>query len=356
MPITLDDGIVFPFTFQELTQAVNVLDNQYGRITRSGLFSQSRVRSKMVEIRVRNGVLTVLGTDRRGAPGAVHKGDNEVSYFIEAPHFPWSDELTPDDIQDIIAFPAAATGQPDLMPGTAPRTMQSVMNDRLEMNRLNGDITREYQFVSALKGVLKDGKGTTLFDYYTELGASQSTVDLKLGTDETDVPGKFSTLARSVASKAKGQQITGVRVPCAGNLLDRILDHPSVKAYVQNSPTLIMEAFRRAQVQGAEYKREFEIRGVLLEEYDATVNLQSGSTEKLIEDGAGYAYPEGTRNIFNETLTPAHDVRAANQPGTLYWVSPEPMKHGAGVEMKFQMNALASNARPEMVEKIFSSD
>ena len=356
MPITLDDGIVFPFTFQELTQAVNVLSNQYGRLTKSGLFTQHRVRSKMVEIRIRNGVLTVLGTDRRGAPGAVHKGDNEVSYFIEAPHFPWSDELTPDDIQDMLAFPANAASGVDMMPGVAPRTMQSEMNDILERNRLNGDITREYQFVSALKGVLKDGNGNTLFDYYTELGNTQSTVDLVLGTSSTDVPGKFSALARSIASKAKGEDVTGVRCLVNGALLDRILGHDSVKAYYANSGTLALEALRNARVEGAEYKREFDIRGVILEEYDAEVNLASGSTEKLIEANAGYAYPEGTKRIFNETLTPAHDVRAANQPGTLYWVSPEEMKHGAGVELKFQMNGLASNARPEVVEKIHSSD
>lgn len=355
--ITLTDGIVFPFTFHQLTQAINVLDNQYGKVTQSGLFEQRRVSSKMVEIRVRNGQVTVLGADRRGAPGVVHKGDNEVSYFIEAPHFPWGDQLTPDDIQEIMSFPSSVTGGAgDLMPGVAPRTQMSVMNDKLELNRLNGDITREYQFCSALKGVLKDGAGNTLFDYFTELGASQSTNDLKLGTEGTDVPGKFSVLARSIAAKAKGQNVSGVRILVAGDLLDRIVGHASVQAYMSASGTLAMEVLRNARVEGNEYKRTFDIRGCVLEEYDAEVNLQSGSTEKLIENATGYAYPEGTKQIFAETLTPAHDVRAANQPGTLYWVSPKEMDHGAGVELKFQMNSLASVGRPELVEKIYTSD
>ncbi|WP_417491868.1 major capsid protein [Maricaulis sp.] len=354
--ITLDDGIVFPFTFHQLTQAINVLDNQYGMMTASGLFEQRRVSSKMVEIRVRNGRVTVLGTDRRGAPGAVHKGDNEVSYFIEAPHFPWKDSLTPDDIQEIMAFPSSVTGGVDLMPGVAPRTQQSVMNDKLEANRLNGDITREYQFCSALKGVLKDGNGDTLFDYYTELGASQSTNDLKLGTEGTDVPGKFAVMARSMAAKAKGQNLTGIHVPVAGDLLDKILAHASVQAYFSASGTLAMEVLRNARVEGNQYKRTFEIRGVVLEEYDAEVELANGNSEKLIENGTGYAYPLGTKGIFAETLTPAHDVRAANKPGTLYWVSPEAMEHGAGVDLKFQMNNLASCGRPELVEKIYTSD
>lgn len=354
--ITLTDGIVFPFTFHQLTQAIHVLDNQYGKMTASGLFAQRRVASKLVEIRVRNGELKVLGADRRGAPGAVHKGDNEVSYFIEAPHFPWSDEMTPADIQEMMAFPTSVTGGTDLMPGVAPRTQQSVMNDKLEMARLTGDITREYQFVSALKGVLKDGHGTTLFDYFTELGASQTAVDLVLGTEGTDVPGKFAVLARSVAAKAQGQSITGIRIPVSGDLLDRIIKHASVQAYMAASGTLALELLRNAKIEGHEYKRTFEIRGCVLEEYDATVKLENGTTEKLIEAGTGYAYPEGTKQIFAETLTPAHDVRSANQPGTLYWVSPKEMDHGAGVELKYQMNNLASVGRPELIEKIHSSN
>ena len=48
--------------------------------------------------------------------------------------------------------------------------------------------------INALRGVVKDGAGTTLYDYFDEFGLTQLSVDFVLGTATTQVQAKIRSI------------------------------------------------------------------------------------------------------------------------------------------------------------------
>jgi hypothetical protein len=63
-------------------------------------------------------------------------------------------------------------------------------------------------------------------------------------------------------------------------------------------------------------------------------------------------YPVGTGSTFATYDGPVHHVGLVNQPGQEIFISPEPLKHGEGVEMKSQSNVLALCRRPELLVEL----
>ncbi len=70
--------------------------------------------------------------------------------------------------------------------------------------------TREYMEVNALRGIVKDGAGTTLYDYFSEFGLTQIAVDFVLCTGTTQVQAKVRQVLRHVETELKGETMSGV--------------------------------------------------------------------------------------------------------------------------------------------------
>ena len=56
------------------------------------------------------------------------------------------------------------------------------MNRKLQLMRAKHAQTREYMEMNALRGIVKDGAGTTLYNYFTEFDLAQISVGFVLGT------------------------------------------------------------------------------------------------------------------------------------------------------------------------------
>jgi uncharacterized protein (TIGR02594 family) len=63
------------------------------------------------------------------------------------------------------------------------------MKRKLQMMRRKHAQTRECIEMDALYGIMKDGAATTLYNYFTEFGLAQISVDFVLGTAGTNVQG-----------------------------------------------------------------------------------------------------------------------------------------------------------------------
>src|SRR5262245_57831808 len=122
------------FSTVELTNAINVVPNTFGRLQQMNLFPGRGVRTTTVALERKNGVLNLLPTGERGAPGTVGAvGKRDLRHF-EVSHILHSDSVLADDVQNVRAF-----GSENQM-----QAVQELVNEKLTTMRAKHDITLEY--------------------------------------------------------------------------------------------------------------------------------------------------------------------------------------------------------------------
>lgn len=343
----------FPYTAVDLTEQVNRIPNSFGLIRAMGLFDTEGVISTMVEIDIVNGVLRVLPAKERGAPGTLAERETGNKIFLEVPHFPDLDLISPQDIQNMLIVAGRSK---------RPNTVEDELARRLGNIRRNHDITLEYLRMGAIKGLIKDGNGVTIYDLYDVFGIEQKVVDFALGTPGTDVIAKCDEVFGHIANNLKGETMSGVEVLVDSTFFNRLVQHAKVEKYwTSNQQGIVAIAQMERQQLGGQWGRVFDFQNIRWREYYGSAPVRSGvagakSSEKFIATNEGHAYPTGTQDMFKNWFAPADDIRFVNTVGEEIYISPEVLKHGAGIELKSQSNPLAINKRPEAVVKVHSSN
>jgi hypothetical protein len=333
--IALPNGagtIEFPFTDQQLTANINRIPTRWGRVTGLGLFPERRLSSTLAQIVRQNGVLRVLPATERGGPASKMPERTRDALYVPVPHFPVEDCLRPQELQDAVEYDAN---------GRQMSTVSAATYRKLEAMHSSFRVTWEYARMGALKGVVVDGAGSEQIDLYQAFEVDRHTVYLDLPNDAADVPKAISGIQEHIEDHLLGDVMTGVRVLVARDLWHGILGHPSVKFYFQGL------GFAAPQISTGADQQSININGVIIEAYGAKVPLWSGTMQPLIEDGHGYAHPEGTQNCHMTHVAPANRMDAVNQPGQPIVISAEPLKHNLGVEFLGETNFLPIWTQPE---------
>ena len=342
----------FPYTATDLTEQVNRIPNSYGLIRAMGLFSEDPVISTVVEIRLENGVLRVLPAKDRGAPGTPGARETGSTIFMEVPHFPDLDLITPQDIQNMMVLVGRSK---------RPATLDDEMAKRLMNIRVNHDITLEYMRMSALKGLIKDGNGVTIYNLHEVFGREKKTVDFVLGTDGTDIIAKCDEVFGHIADNLLGETMSGVEVLVSPSFFNRFIQHPKVEKFWLQTVQGINEIARAERERlGGQWGRSFEFHNLLFREYRGSAPVRNVNNEVVSEPfvaaGKGHAFPVGTMDTFKTFFAPANDLRHVNSPGQQVYISPEPLKHGEGIELKSESDPLAIAKRPEVLVELTTSD
>jgi hypothetical protein len=119
------------------------------------------------------------------------------------------------------SLPADIQGQPALGGAfDAADPLVEVMNRKLLLMRRKHSQTREYMEMNALRGIVKDGAGTTLYNYFTEFGLTQISVDFVLGTAGTNVQGKVREVLRAIEDNLLGEAMTSVHALVSREFFD----------------------------------------------------------------------------------------------------------------------------------------
>ena len=87
-----------------LTAAINLLPNRYGRLESLNLFPVKPVRFRQILIEEKNGVLNLLPTLPVGSPGTVGQRDKRKMRSFVVPHIPHDDVVLPEEVQGLRAF------------------------------------------------------------------------------------------------------------------------------------------------------------------------------------------------------------------------------------------------------------
>lgn len=327
------------FNMVSLTRAINILPNNYGRVRELGLFPGKGVRTRSVIVEERNGILNLLPTMPPGSPGTVARREKRTVRSFTIPHIPHDDSILPAEYEGIRAFGSESE----------LATLASIMNDHLQAMRNKHAITLEHLRMGALKGVILDADGSTLYNLYTEFGITQKTVDFVLGTSTTDVAAKCREVVRHIEDNLKGEVMTNVRALVSAEFFDKLISHTKVKEVYLN--------YARAQdVLGGDVRKGFVFQGVTFEEYRGVATDPDGNTRRFIAEGEGHAFPEGTLGTFETLFAPADFIETANTVGLELYAKQQERDFGRGIDIHTQSNPLPICYRPAVLVKVYSSN
>lgn len=328
------------YSLAEMTQAINILPNLYTRLGDMGLFQFEGVTQRSVIIEQYEGVLSLLPSTSWGGPATVGARGGRSMRSFALPHIPHDDVITVADVQ----------GQPALGAEGQADPLADVMMRKLTTMRRKHAATREYMEMNALRGIVKDGAGTTLYNYFTEFGLSQISVDFALGTATTKVQEKCREVVRAVEEELQGEMMTELHALVSPEFFDKLIGHAKVedayKYYASSGSQPLREDVRR----------RFQFGGIVFEEYIGSVTLSTGASERLVPTGEGTAFPLGTMDTFRTYGAPANLLEAANTIGQPMYARQQMESKGRWIDLMTEANILPVNKRPRVVVRLHSSN
>lgn len=343
------DPIVDPFvgdgySLATLSEAINVLPNNYGRLREMNLFPGTGITTRTVIVELVNGVLNLLPSKSLGAPGTTGKTAKGKLINFTVPHIPHDDVVLPQEVQGFRAFGS-----------NQALTQDVLLARRLQEMRNRHAITLEHLRWGALKGIILDADGSTLYNLYTEFGITQKAVDFVLGTAGTNVDVKCREVLRHIEENLKGEMMTSVRALVSSGFFDKLITHANVKeAWKYFSATSGVNPLRE------DARRAFFYGGITFEEHvgKGTYLADDGTTadRRFIAIGDGHAFPTGTNDTFKTYFAPGDFNETSNTTGLELYAKIEARKMGRGWDLHSQSNPLPLCHRPEVLVRLFSSN
>lgn len=323
------------FNVVSLTQAINILPNNYGRLNQMNLMPTKGVRTREVLVEEQNGILNLLQTQPVGSPGTQNKmGKRKVRSF-SIPHIPHDDTILPQEYDGVRAFGTENQVSP----------VAKIMNDHLQSMRNKHGITLEHLRMGALKGIILDADATELFNLYTEFGITQKTIDFKLGQTDNNVRTHCLNVRRHIEDNLMGEVMSDIRVLCSADFMDALVTDESVEKVFLNHQAAIDRL-------GGDPRKNFEFGSLIFEEYRGRATDAKGNVRKFIEDGEAHAFPVGTMSTFETLLAPADFMETVNTLGKEVYAKQESRKFGRGVDLHTQSNPLPICYRPALLVKL----
>jgi hypothetical protein len=317
------------FSTRDINAAINLIPNQYGLLGDRNVFPARPVYDKNVNIDMQNNVLSILPIQQRGAPSSQAKhGTRGVLSFV-VPQISHDFQVMPDDVLGVRRFG-----------DQAQEALATLMTDRMTEARRKHDITLEWMRMSAMKGLVVDHEGDTLYNLYTEFGITKKVIKFALSNAETDVLTKCLEVSRHIEDNLQGDRMSSVEVLVSQEFFDALVTHPKVKEAYAN----YQEAANRL---GGDMRSGFTFGGLTFREYRATVD---GS--RFIASGKGHAYPSGTGATFATFVAPGDFNDAVGSPGQLFYASTKVKDHGRGYEVHTQANPLPLCMRPGVLVEV----
>lgn len=318
------------FHLMPLSQSMSLMPYQPTRIREMGLFQEEGINTLTVMVEMENGLLRLVPTAARGAPGQVETLTRRNVRPFASVHLPQRVALLADEVQGLRAFGS----QTELELAT------DRMNKKLAVAKRNLEYTIEYQRIGAIKGKILDADGVSIItNLFTEFGVAQQTKDMHLDAPATLLFLEFVELKRQLEDQLGAVPYTEIRVLCSSGFFDSLTSHIAV---------IDSYKYQSAQVTRADNRKGFEpTPGLIFEEYRGAVGGNA-----FIEPNCAYAIPMGVPDLFSTYYSPADTLDAVNTMGLPFYASIEPMDHGKGLDILTQSNPLHLCNRPNAIIKL----
>ncbi|MDP1738909.1 MAG: major capsid protein [Caulobacter sp.] len=345
--ITDTPEIVLPFTGVHYTNAINQLPSQFGQMAAEGMFPVEPMASALVEVDISAGVISALPVTDPEAPSTFSRKNTEEARYFRVPNISHLHTLKAADIRGILEKAARSAN---------PKTLIGETNKELIKLRRKADITLELMRTSALKGVVVDGAGTEIYNFFTAFGVTKKVVYFDLGTTTTKVLDKCQEVIGHIEDNLSDETMTNVAAKVSTQFFNKLIGHAKVEPYWLNWQAASALANPATIMDGQYRPRIFTFGNITFVENSANVPMWGGSSSRIITAGLGHAYPVGTGDTHYTYAAPPVDIRALNAPGSsdtdLLHVTDKYLDHGAGLELKGQMNCLPLWRRPALLVEL----
>lgn len=321
------------FSLIELTKAINILPNKYGKIQALNLMPAKGVTTRTIAIEEKAGDLNLLPFQSVGGPANFMGREKRKMRTFSVPHIPYEDLILAAEVEGVRAFGSENSFE----------TVANVMLDHLQKMKDKHDLTLEFLRMGALKGVILDAAGSVLYNLYDEFEIKQKVLSFDLENTDTDVQLKCLELKRYIEKNLRGSFASGIKVFTSPEFFDKLITHKSVK-----------EAYDRWQDGAAfrdDMRNHFTFCGITFEEYNAEVTGSDGKVKRFIDDGVAHAFPMGSDN-FVTYFAPADFNETVNTIGVPFYAKQKVMDFERGVRIHTQSNPLPLCFRPSLLVKL----
>ena len=329
---TLDIFNDSAFGMLSLTAAIN--QNPEGQASPDmldDLFSEEGVTTTSVFIERNNDSLDLVPAAERGAPASPTRSPQRDGIDFRTIHLPTDAVVRADEIQNIRAFGRESELE----------QVQGFVDKRLLKMRQRLTATIRYHRMGAVAGQIYDADGKTLlYDLFKQFGIKQQVQALGLANSTSGILQKIVAAQRMAEDVIAGAApITGWRAVCGRGFMDAMTANEDIRQSFQriNEGSFLVNNYRGG----------FPYAGVMWKEYYGKL----GSTE-FIDTNSAYLIPTGVPDLLITRFAPSDHIDVVNTTGVPYYASQELMKHGKGIELEAQSNALNICTRPRAIIKL----
>lgn len=315
------------FTLMELSTAIDKLPYQPSLIGEQNLFSQKPHTTTLFSVEERQGTLSLIPAHARGSrPTAIVRDKRKIRPFSTV-HLPEDSAILADEIGGIRAFGSE----------TEVEAVSAVVNDYLQKHKQNIEVTKEWQRVGALKGVVLDADGTTVIeDLFAAFGLTQSTADVDFAAPPEWK--NYATAVQRAIEDALGATVySGIYAMCGNAWWDSFIVQDEVKAAYDRWNS---GAFLRTN----QLRTGFEFMNINWFNYRGKVGDQT-----FVADDEAYFYPTGVLDLFEEHLAPAPFMETVNTRAKPFYSKQERMPLDTGVELFTCADVLMMCNRPKVL-------
>lgn len=316
------------FSLTKLIAAINKIPYVPTRLGRLGLFAEEGVSTTSVAIEMQNGVLTLVPTAPRGAPGVAKTVERRNARNFSPVHLPQRVAVMADEVQNLRAFGTDSEEE----------TAMRLLTKKMAVARRDLDLTHEYQRMGALKGIVLDADGSVIYNYFTEFGLTAQTINVAMaaGTKMLQV---FVAIKRVIEDKLGGVMSDGYLVLCSPEFFDAFTSHPAVtETYMAQAGGVLRSDLRGGFTFASDMR---------FEEYRGTV----GGT-RFIGAGKALVIPLGVPDLFKTVYAPAPYMETVNTEGVPFYAKMKTLDYDTGAEWQVQSNPLHMNTRPDAVVEL----
>jgi hypothetical protein len=323
------------FSFTSLVQSINKQPFIPGRIGQLGVFKEQPVNTTTVAFEEQYGMLSLVDPTPRGGPGQTRTKNPRKARIIKVPHYELDDNVLAEEVQNVREF-----GQ-----NMGMRTMETLLANRMGIFTTQLDATLEYQRICALKGIVVDSAGNTLYNLFTEFNVPQPTaINFVLSASTTNLRQVAANVKRTVLRNLGGTTVGGVYALCGDSFWDALITHPKVEQ------TYLYQEGKRVR-DGIAYE-SFEYAGVIWENYRGYVAPIDGGADDgsnatpFIATGTCQFFPTGAPGLFWTYFAPADYQETVNTLGLPRYAKSIPSDNGKSTRLEIQTNPLSVCLRP----------
>lgn len=307
------------FTMASLMRSIDKLPYVPGRIAALGLFSNEGVNVPTVLIEERDQQLVLVANTRRGAPSQTQPGEQRKMRSFVTTHLPLEDYVTTDDLLGMREFGSE----------TAQESLSAKVNKKLAKMKQSLSATLEWMRLGCLKGIVLDGSGNTVYNYFNEFGIPTPTAfDFTLGTTTTDIRGKCSDVNEAISVALNGRPMDHVHAFCGSTFFKRLMGHADVKDMLKwANPTMnTVDPLARGS---------FTYGDIIWEPYRGQIN----GTPYVPQNGCIF-FPVGSPDVFTTFYGPSTWLETAGQNGVPIYAKQIPTDENTGTRVLVQSNPL----------------